>query len=86
MERSRETREGENIRGLRRSTLLFLYYFAIDPRYKHSNYVKMATMVMSDDKKGEKLWAMMNTYFHAIFEEYREIYAPNNEAPQPADI
>jgi hypothetical protein len=33
-------------------------------------------MVMFGDEIGEELWATMNTYFWALFEEYRELYAP----------
>jgi hypothetical protein len=71
MERGKRPREGENIRGIRHSILLCFYCVAIDPMYKLSNYIKMATVVMFGDEKGEKLWATVNTYFRVIFEEHR---------------
>ncbi|XP_066320606.1 zinc finger BED domain-containing protein DAYSLEEPER-like [Miscanthus floridulus] len=37
----------------------------------------MATMIMFGDEIGQKLWATVNTYFRALFEEYRELYAPS---------
>jgi hypothetical protein len=40
---------------------------------------KMATMVMLGDEICEKLWAIVNTYFHALFLEYRELYAPSDK-------
>ncbi|CAD6337042.1 unnamed protein product [Miscanthus lutarioriparius] len=44
---------------------------------KCAELAKMATMVMFDDEIGQKLWATVNTYFRALFEEYRELYAPS---------
>ena len=40
---------------------------------------------MFGDTIGEKLWDTVNTYFHALFEEYKEMYAPKDKAPQPTE-
>ena len=45
----------------------------------------MATMVMFGDEIGQKLWATVNTYFCALFEEYRELYAPSPSDKEPAE-
>jgi hypothetical protein len=40
---------------------------------------------MFGDTVGEKVWEIVNTYFHALFDEYKEMYGPNDKAPQPAE-
>jgi hypothetical protein len=64
--------------------LNFVVYFcvAIDPRYKLSTYIKMAMMILFGDEIGEKLWETVNTSFRALFEEYRNMYVPSDNAPQ----
>jgi hypothetical protein len=42
-------------------------------------------MVMFGDEIGEKLWATVNTYFRALFEEYTELYAPSPSDKLPAE-
>jgi hypothetical protein len=71
-ERSMERQGDREKRGERQGgQLLNICYFfcvAIDPRFKLFDYVKkMATMVMLGDEIGEKLWAIVNTYFCALF-------------------
>ena len=45
----------------------------------------MGIKVMFGDTIGEKLWNTVNTYFRALFEEYKEIYAPKDKAPQTTE-
>ena len=40
---------------------------------------------MFGDEIGQKLWATVNTYFRALFEEYRELYAPSPSDKVPAE-
>jgi len=42
-------------------------------------------MVMFGDEIGQKLWATVNTYFRALFEEYRELYSPSPSDKVPAE-
>jgi hypothetical protein len=42
-------------------------------------------MVMFGDEIGEKLWAKVNTYFRALFEEYRELYVPSPSDRVPVE-
>ena len=46
---------------------------AIDPRYKLSNYIKMAIFVVFGDESWEKMWAKVNSSFRALFDEYNEL-------------
>ncbi|CAD6259402.1 unnamed protein product [Miscanthus lutarioriparius] len=77
-------KRGEKDKGDQLLNLNFVVYFcvAIDPRYKLSTYIKMAMMILFGDEIGEKLWETVNTSFHALFEEYRNMYAPSDNAPQ----
>lgn len=80
---NREKR-GEKNKGDQLLNLNFVVYFcvAIDPRYKLSTYIKMAMMILFGDEIGEKLWETVNTSFRALFEEYRNMYVPSDNAPQ----
>jgi hypothetical protein len=40
---------------------------------------------MFGDTIGDKLWETVNTYFCALFEEYKEMYAPKDKTPQPTE-
>lgn len=57
--------------------LIIFFCVAIDPRYKLSDYTKMATLEMFGHEIGEELWEKVNKSFHALFEEYRNLYAPS---------
>ena len=61
MESGWETERSRKYKGDQTFNFVVFYCVAIDPMYKLSNYVKMATMVMFGDEKGEKLWAMVNS-------------------------
>jgi len=54
-------KRGEKDNGDQLLNFVVFYSVAIDPRYKLSNYIKMAIMVMFGDEIGEKLWATVNT-------------------------
>jgi len=81
MERGQEIERREKDKGDQLLNIVIFFCVAMDPRFKLSNYVKMATMVMFGDDIGEKLWATVNTYFRALFEEYKELYTPSDKAP-----
>ena len=78
-------KRGEKDKGDQLLNIVIFFCVGIDPRFKLSNYVKMATMVMFGDEIGQKLWATVNTYFSALFEEYRELYAPSPCDKVPAE-
>jgi hypothetical protein len=65
MSGDREKR-GEKDKGDQLLNIVIFFYVGIYPRFKLSNYVKMAIMVMFGDEIGEKLWATVNTYFRAF--------------------
>ncbi|CAD6219782.1 unnamed protein product [Miscanthus lutarioriparius] len=78
-------KRGEKDKGDQLLNIVIFFCVGIDPWFKLSNYVKMATMVMFGDEIGQKLWATVNTYFRALFEEYRELYAPSPSDKVPAE-
>jgi hypothetical protein len=43
---------------------------ALDPRYKLSNYTKIATLKMFGEVHGEVVWIKMNKTLTKLFEEY----------------
>lgn len=65
--------------------LIIFFCVAIDPRYKLSDYTKMATLEMFGYEMGEELWETVNRSFQALFEEYRTLYAPSDKSQQPSD-
>ena len=65
--------------------LVIFFCVDVDPRYKLSNYIKMATMVMFGDEVGDKLWETVNSSFRSLFEEYRNMYAPSEKVQPPTD-
>jgi hypothetical protein len=69
-------KRGEKDKGDQLLNIIIFFCVAVDPRFKLSSYVKMATLVMFGDEIGEKLWGTVTTAFHAMFVEYRELYAP----------
>jgi hypothetical protein len=78
-------KRGEKDKGDQLLNFVVFYCVAIDPRYKLSNCIRMGIKVMFGDTVGEKVWETVNTYFHALFDEYKEMYGPNDKAPQPAE-
>ncbi|CAN6374533.1 unnamed protein product [Urochloa humidicola] len=65
--------------------LNIFFCVAVDPRYKLSDYTKMATLEMFGREIGEELWEVVNKEFHALFEEYRNLYAPSDKSQQTTD-
>ncbi|KAF0896093.1 hypothetical protein E2562_019323 [Oryza meyeriana var. granulata] len=65
--------------------LVIFFCVAIDPRYKLSNYTKMATFEMFGLEKGLTLWDKVNYSFRALFDEYRNIYASHDKPQQSND-
>jgi hypothetical protein len=51
----------------------------LDPRYKLSNYNKLEIGEMFDKEKEEKGWGSVRQCFYDLFEEYRSMYAPNDD-------
>jgi hypothetical protein len=63
-------------------TSLHIHIFvvvALDPRYKLSNYTKIATLKMFGEVHGEVVWIKMNKTLTKLFEEYGRIYAPSDK-------
>ncbi|XP_072147896.1 zinc finger BED domain-containing protein RICESLEEPER 2-like [Setaria viridis] len=65
--------------------LVIFFCVAIDPRYKLSDYTKMATLEMFGHEIGQELWAVVNKSFHALFEEYKNLYAPSGKSQHTTD-
>jgi hypothetical protein len=78
-------KRGEKDKGDQLLNFTVFYCVAIDPRYKLSNCIRMGIKVMFGDTVGEKVWETVNTYFRALFEEYKEMYTPKDKAPQPTE-
>lgn len=76
-------KRGEKDKGDQLLNFTVFFCVAIDPRYKLSNCIRMGIKVMFGDTVGEKVWETVNTYFRALFEEYKEMYTPKDKAPQP---
>jgi hypothetical protein len=83
--RSDREKRGEKDKGDQLLNLVIFFCVAVDPRYKLSNYIKMATMVMFGDEIGDKLWETVNSSFRSLFEEYRNMYAPSEKVQPPTD-
>ncbi|BAF04054.2 Os01g0170400 [Oryza sativa Japonica Group] len=78
-------KRGEKDKGDQLLNFTVFFCVAIDPRYKLSNCIRMGIKVMFGDTVGEKVWETVNTYFRALFEEYKEMYTPKDKAPQPTE-
>lgn len=78
-------KRGEKDKGDQLLNFNVFFCVAIDPRYKLSNCIKMGIKVMFGDTIGDKVWETANTYFRALFEEYKEMYGPKDKAPQPTE-
>jgi hypothetical protein len=62
--------------------ILIFVAVALDPRYKLSNYSKIATLEMFGEVHGEVVWIKMNETLTKLFEEYGRIYAPSDKDGQ----
>jgi hypothetical protein len=72
-------KEKENI-----NLLIFVAAF-LDPRYKLSLYTKISVEEIFGEEKGQLVWAAINTCVTELFEEYKNMYAPNEETNQVVD-
>ena len=80
-------KEGDKDKEKEKDDLLNLVIFfciAIDPRFKLSDYTKMATLEMFHDN-GEELWEAVNKSFRSLFEEYSALYGTSSKAQQPVN-
>ena len=50
----------------------------LDPRFKLSNFTKLAIEEMYGELNGGKAWEAVKTFMHALFEEYKAKYAPSD--------
>jgi hypothetical protein len=57
----------------------------LDPRYKLSLYTKITIEEIFGEERGQLVWAAINTCVTELFEEYKNMYAPNEEATQVVD-
>jgi hypothetical protein len=57
----------------------------LDPRYKLSLYTKITIEEIFCEGRGQLVWAAINTCVTELFEEYKNMYAPNEEATQVVD-
>jgi hypothetical protein len=73
-------KEKENI-----NLLIFVAAF-LDPRYKLSLYTKISVEVIFAEEKGQLVWTAINTCVTELFEEYKNMYAPNEETNQVVDV
>ncbi|XBI28102.1 hypothetical protein VPH35_052403 [Triticum aestivum] len=65
--------------------ILIFAAVALDPRYKLSNYIKIATFEMFGQINGEEVWTKMNTTLTNLFQEYFKLYGPTEQEVQPDD-
>ncbi|XP_048549330.1 zinc finger BED domain-containing protein RICESLEEPER 2-like [Triticum urartu] len=58
---------------------MFVFAAAVlDPRFKLSNFTKLAIEEMYGELNGGKAWETAKTFVHALFEEYKAKYAPSD--------
>ena len=56
---------------------MFVFVAAVlDPRFKLSNFTKLAIEAMYGELNGGKAWEAVKTFMHSLFEEYKAKYAP----------
>lgn len=73
-------KEKENI------NLLIFVAAVLDPRYKLSLYTKITIEEIFGQERGELVWEAINTCVHELFEEYRKLYAPNEQPIEASDL
>ncbi|CAL4888787.1 unnamed protein product [Urochloa decumbens] len=82
--RSVREKRGEKDKGGQLLNIVIFFCVVVDPRYKLSNYIKMATMVMFGNDIGEKLWETVHTSFRSL-SEYRNMYSPSDKVQTATD-
>ena len=74
-----KAKDKENI-----NLLIFVAAF-LDPRYKLSLYTKISVEEIFGEEKGQVVWAAINTCVTELFGEYKNMYAPSEEATPVVD-
>lgn len=81
--------ENENVKGKGKEkekdniNLLIFVAAVLDPRYKLSLYTNLTVEEIFGEESGQLVWEAITTCVHELFEEYRKLYAPNE---QPAEV
>lgn len=65
--------------------LLIFVAAVLDPKYKLSEYIKVAIEEIFNEENGPKVWAAVKACVYDLFEEYRNIYAPSSNATAQTD-
>ncbi|XBI83867.1 hypothetical protein VPH35_092303 [Triticum aestivum] len=65
--------------------ILIFIAVSLDPRYKLSNYIKIAILEMFGETQGQVVWTEISKTLHELFEEYGKIYAPSDKV-QPSNV
>jgi hypothetical protein len=65
--------------------LIFVAAF-LDPRYKLSLYTRISVEEIFGEESGQLVWASITTCVTELFEEYKNMYAPNEESIQVDDV
>ena len=73
-------KEKENI------NLLIFVAALLDPRYKLSLYTRISVEEIFGEESGKLVWEAINTSMTELFEEYKTMYAPNEEVVQVVDV
>jgi hypothetical protein len=79
-ENTNEGRGKGKVKEKEKMNLLIFIATTLDPRYKLSNYTKLAIWEMFGETKGQKVWDAVKQSLHDLFEEYRSIYAPGEDS------
>jgi hypothetical protein len=58
----------------------------LDPRYKLSLYTKISAEEIFGEESSKLVWEAINTSVTELFEEYKTMYAPNEEVVQVVDV
>jgi hypothetical protein len=65
--------------------LLMFVAGCLDPRYKLSMYTKITVEEIFGEERGHLVWEEINTCVRDLFEEYRRMYSPSEEATNVTD-
>ncbi|XP_025825381.1 zinc finger BED domain-containing protein RICESLEEPER 2-like [Panicum hallii] len=65
--------------------LLMFVAGCLDPRYKLSMYTKITVEEIFGEERGQLVWEAINTCVRDLFEEYRRMYSPSEEATNVTD-
>jgi hypothetical protein len=77
--RNGKEKEKENL------NLLMFVAGCLDPRYKLSMYTKITVEEIFGEERGHLVWEEINTCVRDLFEEYRRMYSPSEEATNVTD-